>query len=236
MRRKRGLVFVVLCSFVLTGCGLGSATDLLSGGNPLTALVSLVILWQARSRDISAPASALSATLVLKGAKQGGGDFVFTFDRDANLTAHSQTYLSTTPALAGTWEATITFYANKGGQGSVVGVADKQVTFSPTSNSLGDIATTGTISAVTIPAAQQATVGQSQDLQFTALDANNNVIAVSPGSAVWSVVSGTDKLQVTQNGQLSGTAVGAATITVSVDGKSSPVTPVAVTAAPPSTL
>src|SRR2546422_9537423 len=103
MRTHRGWAILVSLSFLLTGCGLGGVSDLLGNTNPLTTLVSLIILWQTRGRDISAPASALSATLVLKGAKPGGGDFTFTFDRDANLSAHSQTYLSTSPAMAGTW-------------------------------------------------------------------------------------------------------------------------------------
>ncbi|HLK58127.1 MAG TPA: hypothetical protein VKU00_16285 [Chthonomonadaceae bacterium] len=231
MRRRRRYALLVSLCLLLTGCGLGDVSNLLGGNDPLTTLVSLVILWQTRSRDISAPASALSATLTLPGAKQGGGDFTFTFDRDANLAAHSQTYLSTSPALAGTWNATVTFYANTGGQGAVVGVANKQVTLSATSNSLGDIATTGAIASVTIPAGQQAVLGQAKDLQFTALDSNGNPVAVSPGSAVWTVVSGGNNLQVTSNGQLLGLALGQATVTVMVDGKTSPTTAVTVAAA-----
>jgi hypothetical protein len=232
MRKIRSGAALIALSLLLAGCGLGGASDLLGGGNPLTAILSLVISWQLRSRDVNAPASALSAKLVLKGANPSGGDFVFTFDRDSNLSAHSQTYIAPLPALAGTWDATVTFYAGQGGQGNVVGVASKQVTVIPVTSNLGDIATTGTITSVTLPTGQSATVGTPKDLIFTAKDANGNTVAVTPGSAVWTVVSGSDKLQVTSNGQLLGLAPGTASVTVSVDGKVSPATGVAITSSP----
>jgi peptidyl-prolyl cis-trans isomerase A (cyclophilin A) len=63
-------------------------------------------------------------------------------------------------------------------------------------------------------------VGQTGDLTYSVLDANNATLAVTPGSAFYTVTSGTSYLTIS-NGQVQGVATGVATVTVTVDGKTS---------------
>src|SRR5205085_8741284 len=95
----------------------------------------------------------------------------------------------------------------------------------------------------TVPSGQTIQVGQTSNLTFSALDASNNVLALSPGSAFFSLTGGSDKLQLNStSGSITGLAVGTAQVTVSIDGKTSPAqtitvtggTPGSVTVSPPS--
>jgi len=221
--RIYALLACILGIVWLNGCG--------GGNNSLTTRqttpVSFQISWAGRSRAVDAPASALSMVLTLKGANPGGGDFTFVVDRLDAPSAYKQTYTSSSPARVGNWNASLNFYAGKGGQGAIVGIASKPITLKSDGTGIGDIATTGTIATVTMPSGQTLHLGQTSDLTFSALDSKGASVAVTPGSVVFAVVIGADKLQIV-NGQAKGLASGTATVSATVDGITSPSVAVAV--------
>jgi peptidyl-prolyl cis-trans isomerase A (cyclophilin A) len=181
--------------------------------------MKVTIAWAARSRTIGAPSSALSAVITLEKA-DGGKDAVFTIDRDAAPAAYTQTYTSTQMANTGYWQLVAQFYAQADGKGAVVGVAAANITLNADGSGIGDLTTVQSVASVTLPATQNISVGQTTDLSFTALDSAGNTVAVTPGSAVYTVTSGGSYLSVV-NGQVQGLGSGAATVTVTVDGKTS---------------
>ncbi len=206
---------------LLFGCGGG-------GGGPTTTPVHVDIQWPARSRQVNAVSSALSATVTLKGANPDGSDFAFIVNRDTTPAAYTRTEVSPGPARTGTWELQARFYTQPGSSGSVVGTADAQVLLrpdgtlaKPDGSALGSIDTVGTAATVFIAPFQRIVTGQTADLDVTATDTSNNVLAITPGSIFYQVTAGTDNLQVV-NGQLKGLASGQAMVTATVDGKASP--------------
>src|ERR1051325_2512961 len=101
-------LWIAVAVMMLFGCGGGSGP----GG---TANVNATIDWAARSRNLSAPSSALSATFTLTGAKPGGGDFSFTITRDSNPAAYTKSYTSHNQARVGTWPLHVRFYGTPDG-------------------------------------------------------------------------------------------------------------------------
>jgi hypothetical protein len=160
--------------------------------------------------------------LRLKGAKSDHSDLVFTVDRNDAPAAYTQTYTTTDSAVLGATIATITFYAIKGGQGAVVAVASKSVKLGADGGDVGDIDTVGTIASVAIVPGQSVLTGVTQDLQLSALDANGNAVAVTPGSAAWSVDPSQVSLALSPSGAATGVAPGFVSVSVTLDGKSSP--------------
>lgn len=220
----------LILSLTLTavvGCGGGSR-----GGGPTTTTTSLDVNWPARTRDISAPASALAAVATIPGAKPGGGDVVWTINRDPGTAAYTGHYTSD-PVTIGAYQVSVKFFAQPDGTGSVVGVASSPVTIAP-GHSLGTLLTVGTVTSVTLAPNQRVGIGQTVDLAYTVKDASGNLLAVTPGSAVFSQSSGAGALSVTPSGSATGLTLGSAAVTASVDGVSSP--PVQVLAAPSYTV
>ena len=202
------------------GCGGGGG-----GGtpDPATSRASLTIQWPARSRAIAAPASALSAVVRIAGAGVSSGDVVFTINRDGTKTdGYTQEYTSPTDARTGQFTVTITFHSQADGEGGVVGTVSEVVTLVSGANSLGDVTVNGTVASVAVAAKQTIPTGQASDLVFTAFDTSNAAIAgLAPGAAFFTVTDGQSLVSVV-NGQLkAGTTPGVATVTVTVDGKTS---------------
>ena len=216
-------VYLLVFLFLFCGCGGGSNSN-----SRQTTPVKFDIAWAERSRAVGAPASALSAKLVMKGASSDHTDFSYSVDRMDAPAAYTQSVTSTGSAAVGVWNATITFYAGKGAQGDVVGVASRSVTLKSDGTGIGDVATVGTVASVLVVSGQVVFVAQPGSLAFSALDSAGNMLALSPGSAKWNLVGGGDILQLSPSGAVVGTMVGQATVTVMVDGKTSPVTSVAV--------
>lgn len=227
-------VFIVLAvCFSLVGCGGGG------GGNPappnpappnapLTTPVRLSLSWGARSRAVNAPSSALSVILTLRSARADGSDLSVTLNRAADPAAYTQSLTTSDPVVVGTWRFSARFHAGADGGGAVVGIAEAEVTIAGDGSGIGDIQTIGTIASVLVPPGQSLLAGETKDLAFTALDAANNIIAVSPGSAFFAVTTGADKLNI-GSGQGVGVAPGTATVVATVDGKASPPQSVKVT-------
>jgi len=211
---------------LLAGCGSGGGGN---GGGVQATPVKMTVNWAARSRA-DAPSSALSFRATLKQASPDGSDLTFGSDRNDAPAAYSQTYTFPNQAKVGTWQLEVTFFAQKGGQGDVVGTAQAMVTLNPDGTGIGDIATNNTVASIEVQAGQSLRAGETKNLIFTARDANHNVVAVTPGSAFWQVTAGADKLQLTPDGKATGQAEGKATVTATVDGKTSPAADVTVTA------
>ena len=112
------LALLAVLVSVIIGCGGGGNSPPPLPAN--TARVQIDLSWAGRSRDVKAPGSALSAVITLKGAGQDGSDFSFIVNRDAAPAAYTRTETSTDGAKLGAWPLTVTFYADKGGSGSVV--------------------------------------------------------------------------------------------------------------------
>jgi streptogramin lyase len=205
--------------FLLPGCGgSGSSTPTPTGP---AANVNASINWAARSRALDAPASALSAVLILKSANPTGGDFTYTINRDPNPAAYTRSYTSPRQALRGTRELQVRFYSQPDGGGSVVGSIDATMTLGADGNGIGSFTTNNTIASVAVDPNQVVGVGQTKDLTFSARDASNALVAVTPGSATFAVTSGGSFLHLNTTQQAVGAAIGTAIVTVSVDGKTS---------------
>lgn len=224
----------LVVALLLPACGGGGG----GGGGTTSAAVQTVkvdIAWPDRSRSINGPNSALSAVVKLHGAGPDGSDFSFSFDRDGGPAAHITEYTSATAALTGNWPMSIRFFANPGATGDLVGAADATVQLASdgslkndTGADLGAITPSMSVASVELLPGQSVNVGEHKDIAFTARDANNQIVAVTPGSALFSVTNGASFLQFA-GGQAEGLAPGTATVTATVDGKVSPAVSVEVT-------
>ena len=223
---------IAVAALVLAGCGGGG------GGStppaPKTTAVSFSIDWAARSRAIEGPASALSATLTLPSGGATVGDFVATVDRDANLAAHTQAYTTTNLAKTGTYAMAIRFYDQPGGLGGVVGVGKASVTIVENGSGIGSVTVDKAVTQVTVDDGGSFVRGEVRQLTFTSKDNEGHIVAVSPGSAHWTVVGG-NALTVTDDGIATGVELGNSGVRVDVDGAVSPIRDFAV-ASPPSFL
>jgi hypothetical protein len=235
MRRKGFLQgaagsLLALYALLLTGCGGGGGGGNGGGGNgggggnpppPAITRVKFTIQWPERSRNLQALSSTQSVVVTLKNAAQDGSDFVWNINRDANPAANQQNYTSPNVAKVGTWQLQVRLHADLNGTGALVGTAGANVTLAADGTGIGNLVVNGTIQTVEVPAGQFVKVGEKKDLTFATRDASGALVAVTPGSAKWEVVSGTDRLRVIAGGQVEGLAIGLASIRATVDGKTS---------------
>jgi Tol biopolymer transport system component len=209
-----------LVTVLVIACGGGGGGGGNGGGTPVTVQVQFTVNWAERSRAIDGPGSAASVKLEIAGAGVPSGDFSFTVNRNTDPAAHLETYISVPQAKSGSHLVSATFYAGANGTGDIVGVASGQMTVQTNGQLSGTISTVGTIATVEVPAGQTIVTDQTKQLVFTCRDANSTIIAVSPGSALWNVTAGADKLSFSE-GFASGLLAGNATVTATVDGKTS---------------
>lgn len=236
--RFHGGILLLLCMLLLSGCGGGGSAPapLLPPPDPgptnpaptPAARAQITIYWGARSRNVNAPSSALSAVVTLQGAATQGGDISFTINRRTAPGAYSETYRSPVEARVGTWALSVVFHAGEYQNGAVVGRAATVVTIQADGTGIGAINTVGTIVSVEMAANQSIGVGEKKDLAFSAKNTNGEIIAVSPGSAFFTVAGGGERLRIT-DGKGEGVAPGAARVAAAVDGVSSTAIDVAVT-------
>jgi hypothetical protein len=204
---------------VFAGCGGGG------GGTPPpppTTLTRVIadVNWPERSRDINAMASALSIQIVLKGASETGSDFVWNIARGSTASAFKQKYTSTTTAKVGTWDYSAKFYTLAGGQGAVVGEAQGTATIAENGSGFPDLSPGSRVSQVAVATNRNLSIGLQKDIPFTATDATGNVIPVTAGSATWNILVGQTTLRFV-SGKAEGLANGTASVTATVDGKTS---------------
>ena len=222
----RRCFLLLLCLLILPGCG----SEKVSGAR--TTPVKLSIAWGERSRAVNAPSSALSAVVTLVNANPAGGDFLYSINRDAAPQTYTGNYTSPNTAKTGSAALSIRFYAQANGMGIIVGAAQAQVTINGDGTGIGNVSTTNAVASVALDAGQTIRMGQVKDLAFSAKDAQGGMVAVTPGSAQFTVATGNDKLQIV-NGQAKGIAVGTASVGVTLDGKTGANTDVTVTALTP---
>jgi len=201
------------CALALAGCGGSSG-----GVNPSNSAVKFTIDWGARSRDIAAPSSALSATVALTGANLTGGDLVAEVDRHSDPGAYVETYTSQQVAKPGTYPLSVTFYSGAGATGTVVAIGTATVTIKSDGTGIGTVTVINKITSVTVNPGQIVLTPQTVTLGFTAKDANNNLVAVSPGSAMWTQIDGASSLSLATDGKAIGLQRGLSNVRVTVDG------------------
>jgi len=218
---------VIGATVLMVGCG-GS-----SNGLPIaTTPVHVSIAWAERSRAIQGPSSALSATITLTHASATSTDVSFTVDRNSAPVAYTQTYTSAVTARVGTAPFTIRFYDQAGGTGNVVAVGQSNVTITANGGGIGDVSTTNTVTRVAVTAGQTVPFGTTSQLGFSARAADNSIVAVSPGSAIWSQVDGSNVLTLTTDGMATAVDFGTSNVRVAVDGVTSASAAVTVPAPP----
>ena len=216
-----------------TGCGGGGGGGTPGGTNtpsatpapintPTLSRASVTITWAARSRAVSAPASALSAVVFVSGTNAGVADTSLVVNRDpAQLSASSITQTLPAALPEGAYPVTVAFYSQAGGAGTLVAQVTRTVSLSGAIPDLGDFALSGTVASVEVAPKQTLVPGATVDVTYTPLDASGAAIAgITPGSAFVNLVSGQNALQIS-GGRLVGLAPGLAQVTVSLDGKTS---------------
>ena len=227
--------FFLVPSFVLfsAGCGGGGGSSA-----SLSTPVTLDINWAARTRAVSAPASALSAVVSLSAPSTLPSETPVTLppvNRSDDPAAYSQKYVSPTPAgrVGQSRTLNVTFFAEKNGQGSIVGTASRALTV-PVGGDLGDVDVVGTIASVSLAGSQSVAVGQTAQLTFSALDTAGNALAVTPGSARFTFAEGpgAPPFTLTADGTVSGQAIGSGRVIATVDDKVSAPAAVGVTIGP----
>jgi hypothetical protein len=213
MRRPVFLAALMLATplFVLAGCGGGDS----SSTTAATTALKLDIAWAARSRGVSAPSSALSAVVSVK---QGSFPAI---DRTADAAGYTQSYVSPQKVAPGPNLLTVTFYAGKGGTGAVVGTASKAINLADDGTGAGEVLLVGKVQKVAITSPARLTVGQSADLVLSATDGNGAAVAVSAGSATFTLLSGSEAATLTPDGKLTAKAAGVARVSAALDGKTS---------------
>ncbi len=225
---KSCFLIVLLCA-LLWGCGGGGGGASTTGG-PGTAAPTLKIAWANRTRDVNSPSSALSFAAVFHRTDAAGTDLTLQADRDSNLAAHTSSYTASSALpLAGTYNLTITFYAQGGEAGQVVGTAATALTIASNGalldtqgHPLGTIDFAGTVRSCQVVAGQAFSVGQTGTIAASALDANGQVLVISPGSFTFQQVTGASVLSVKPDGSFTALATGTASLTATVDGIVSP--------------
>ncbi len=207
----------------------------LSAPEPRQGRVTASLSWGARSRAASGLTSALSARITVEDPRPRG-TLSFLVNRDTvSLAAYTRSYTSTEFTRVGPKTVTITFYAQPDGQGAVVGVAQGTATLLPDGSGLGSYTTNGTIKTVTLAlGSSNIFVRRTTTLIASPRDSNNFIVAVTPGSFLYQVASGTaSSLQFGQNVSgndiVTGLSAGNVQLTVSVDGLTSAPTPLTIT-------
>jgi hypothetical protein len=231
------LKFLLLASVwvaALSGCGGGGGGG--SNPNPNVTNTQFRIQWPERTRDLMPVTltSAQSATITLNGAGPTGGNVTVNIERDPErLTGYIGTYIVAQPINRNRLSnATATFYALPDQSGDVVGTATTTVSLNGDTVEFAPITLTGKIFTVDA-LSTTVTVGNAPtQLLFSARDEQGNTVAVTPGSAHWTVMEGGDFITVTPDGRAAGISLGTAQVRVSIDGIESQ--PTAIQVATPS--
>ena len=240
------LAFVLLIALaapaLLTGCGGGGGGD----SAPKDTIAKVTVNWPARSRDVNAPASALSAIVIFtpptkaakillpkRGVKESfgnlqankgnttGADVYWTVNRDTS-TAAAYTTVTSSPQKVKIGKQTLIvgFYSGADATGDLVAIASIDGSLNSDGTGLPALDLYGNISAVEV-APIQILVGETAPVNVAVHDVLDGInLAVSPGSLFVSVVDGADKVTLTDGNTrfITGIAPGAARVRVTIDG------------------
>lgn len=205
-------VLLAVTVVTLVDCGGSGHHSNSSSGNTSTAKPSITIDWPARSKDLAAPASALSCLIAV--TDSNSQTVTIRADRGNNPAAFVQTYQATSAVKTGTCQISVQFYANAGETSMVVGSGGGEATMDASGGGLSTFAISSNVSSVTV-SAQSVAVGATQQLTYTAKDAAGNILALQPGSDTWT--NSGSAATVTASGLATGVSPGSDTVTVRVD-------------------
>lgn len=220
MKRSAWRIAPVLALVWVAGCGGGGG-----GGGATGPEVTATVAWPARSRAVDAPSSARSVRVtLLDGATEVRS---WSVNRRTDPAAYSEAFGSGQGVPAGTYTARIRFFADPGATGALVAEADVSVTVGEVDVDLGTVTVNKKVQQVSVAAGQVVAVGQDLAPVFTAKDAGGAILALSRGSAFFTLTAGADRAQV--NGDLlRGVAAGLPSLKATVDGVTSAAQPVGV--------
>lgn len=224
------ILFTIFTLFmlILLGCGGGSigksggsgGGGSSSGGGSGSGSATFQIIWPARSRAaLTNPlTSSLSAQVTLVAAGNDGSDVVTVANRDlSKLDGYTGTYKVAKSVRSGSKTVSVRFYSLANATGAVVGTASGTAEGDKTVD-LGSVALSGTVSTVRVDDVSVEVGSGETQLLFSAKDASGNLIAVTPGSASWSLTAGNDRVSLSEDGVVTPGAVGTAKVRASVDG------------------
>lgn len=198
---------------VLVGCGG-------QGGPAAVVSPQFSVLWPARTRSIVGPESALSGRATFRNVK--GQDVVINFNRTSDTTEHTETYNVDQNLFVNTKDFDVTFFANANQSGDIVAEGTAEVTWDD-SRMVGTITPSSSIATVEAVTPDQILLDETTtELSFVAKDAEGVNLAVTPGSAKWSILSGESFGSLTPDGVLTPIAEGQVAVRVTLDGKLSP--------------
>ncbi|MBI1756219.1 MAG: hypothetical protein HYR64_03830 [Fimbriimonas ginsengisoli] len=203
----------------LFGCG-GHGAGAGAGAGGATPLL-LDIIWPARTRQVTAPASALSVRVSLPGALSGGGNLLWSIDRDAELGVHTVHYISPQAVVPGDYRLTMTFFAEAGAASTldnpIVGTVNANVTVFQDGGGVPTVEAQATIVAVTVLPSQSTVVdGGAAQLFAIGQDFHGNLVAVEPGAIAWASLR-QDLLTVTPDGLATFVSPGMAQVVATID-------------------
>lgn len=208
---------------VAIGCGGGGAAE-----PDRTNLSVIKVTWPDRSRTLYAPSSALSAKVTVIGADQLGKDVTFTINRDLSQKgSHVETYAVPGILMMGNRSFAMTFYSDADGKGTPTASFSTPIKITYGGFNLPTVTPDSVVSSVAINPGSLKT-GRSLPLSFTAYDAKGQIVAITPGSAKWFLVTGQQYATLNADGTFVGTAAGTCRVSAMVDGVSSPVADVQV--------
>lgn len=206
---RRVLFFGLLATVV--ACG---------GGAKIVDDSSFRVTWPARTRgNVTGVQSALSARITFPKASPTGTDVVVNVQRIANPVAYTQIYKVGKKLNTMVPNVSFQFFAGNGQTGEVVATGTAKLEWYSTTMDVVDIALDKTVTTVAVvdpPAITPST--PPFNLLFEAKDAEGNSLALTPGSAKWSIVSGGANMQLSPSGVVSPIKVGTTVVRVEVDG------------------
>jgi len=189
---------------------------------------TVTLSWPAKSRDINAPMSALSATITFRSAGANGGDVSMIVDRPVAPAAVRLPCTMTTPVVAGYHVIDVVFYSSGSGSGSEVADATAGVVVSPSGTllgpsgaPLGNVAYASTISSVTVIPNQVTPPNVAFSPGVTAFSADGTIAAFGEGQTTFQVTNGTGAAT-NVGGAIKGTKEGTVFVSATVDGQTSP--------------
>ena len=169
---------------------------------------------------------------MLFGAGIGIEEVTVDIDRDPSRTeAYSAAYTIPTPITNPTG-ISATFYAQANQQGDIVGTATAQAHMEGKLLEFDTIQLTGTIDEVVISDQVVMMGSGSTQLTFVAKSSEGDSVAVSPGSARWTLINGASLAYLGANGMFTPIHLGTTRVLATVDGVASAAASVDIVDAP----
>jgi hypothetical protein len=214
--KRISVVSALSLSLCILACGGGGATAIESP--------TFAISWAERTRaPMTGPASASSARVTFPGAGANGTDLVVNVDRNTSPGAYTGTYNVGSQILDDIKNFSVQFYAGAGQSGPVVATGSATITWQGSNADLGEIAVVGKVATVeVVNPGTVSEVAPPFDLQFVAKDSEGTALALAPGAATWSVVSGASKMTVAADGRATPLLPGTSVVSAAIDGVVSP--------------